>query len=118
MVKVCERHICFLRRGTTYEWVSQQDCDLCNLESLPEQRAVYVYNQIEASHICTNIRPLPKTKSKCPRNYKLNPSLKSCKPCGYYVFCPVLYSLIQNDKHLNKPQYIKLNAEQTKTKEE
>ena len=51
MVKVCERHICFLRRGTTYEWVNQRQCDLCNLKSLPDFRAAYVIERIEPFHL-------------------------------------------------------------------
>lgn len=51
MVKVCERHICFLRRGTTYEWVNMRECDLCNFTSLPEQKAIYVYDQIDPYHL-------------------------------------------------------------------
>ena len=53
MVKVCERHICFLRRGTTYEWVSQRQCDLCNFTSLPQLRAIYVYDQIDTYHLAS-----------------------------------------------------------------
>ena len=51
MVKVCEKHICFLRRGTTYEWVNQRECDLCNFVTLPKQRAIYVYDRIDPFHL-------------------------------------------------------------------
>ena len=64
MVKVCEDHVCFLKRGTTYEWVAKEDCDLCNFESLPKRKANYVYDQVKLDHIYILLTLIPELRKK------------------------------------------------------
>jgi len=46
MVKVCNEHIKVLERGTTYEIVSERNCNICNLFLLDDKLFIYVMSKV------------------------------------------------------------------------